>query len=273
MNLETRVYQALLKLYPRAFRDQYGEEMTRVFQDSLNSQGSSFGFWIRTVWDVISSASHERILGGKTMRTQNPIALIGGIAALLYGLIPAIALFTTGLLVVNVDDSNIWFYWSLESIGAIVIPSIAIFASLKSISPAPTRLQQFGCLLSIVALVFSRWFLVASIVPLVDLAVFRSPWIGTLITLGLPTGLLLMAFGQVIQTGIHHLQPLSKILIGISTMLVLSFLAMNWLKYMFSTEPQLFLIFLFCLVQLPWIRLGWLLLSSRQPHSAQARMA
>jgi hypothetical protein len=56
MNLETRIYQALLKLYPRAFRERYSEEMTRVFQESLSSQGSSFGFWMRTFLDVISSA-------------------------------------------------------------------------------------------------------------------------------------------------------------------------------------------------------------------------
>jgi hypothetical protein len=55
MNLETRIYQALLKLYPRDFRQEYGQEMTRVFQESLQSEGSSFGFWIRTFWDVISS--------------------------------------------------------------------------------------------------------------------------------------------------------------------------------------------------------------------------
>jgi hypothetical protein len=65
MNLELRIYQALLKLYPRAFRQEYSEEMTRVFQESLSSQGSGFGFWIRTFWDVISSAGRER--GGKTM--------------------------------------------------------------------------------------------------------------------------------------------------------------------------------------------------------------
>ena len=56
MNLETRIFRALLKLYPRAFRQEYGEEMTRVFQESLSSQGSGFRFWIRTFLDVISSA-------------------------------------------------------------------------------------------------------------------------------------------------------------------------------------------------------------------------
>jgi xanthine/CO dehydrogenase XdhC/CoxF family maturation factor len=65
MNLELQIFQALLKLYPQAFRQEYGKEMTRVFQESLSSQGSSFRFWARTFWDVISSAGRER--GGKTM--------------------------------------------------------------------------------------------------------------------------------------------------------------------------------------------------------------
>jgi hypothetical protein len=71
VNLETSIYQALLKLYPRAFRQEYSEEMTRVFQESLRSQGSSFRFWIRTFWDVISSTFmvQANIKRGGFMRT------------------------------------------------------------------------------------------------------------------------------------------------------------------------------------------------------------
>jgi hypothetical protein len=65
MNLETRIYQVLLKLYPREFRQEYGQEMTRVFQESLEQEGSSFGFWARTFWDAFSSASREHFLGGR----------------------------------------------------------------------------------------------------------------------------------------------------------------------------------------------------------------
>ena len=65
MNLEMRVYWALLKLYPRDFRDQYGEEMTRVFKESLEQEGSSFKLWIQTFADVLSSASREHVQGGR----------------------------------------------------------------------------------------------------------------------------------------------------------------------------------------------------------------
>jgi hypothetical protein len=267
MNLETRVYQALLKLYPRAFRQEYGEEMTRVFQENLKQEGSSFKLWIQTFADVFSSASREHFLGGQNMRNRNPIALIGGLAAVTYGFFVPAAVFIMKGATITITDSNYWLYWVLELFCAVVIPSIAIFASLKSISLAPTRIQQFGCLLSIAALVFSRWFVVVSIVPLVNLAVFRSLWIGPLTTIGLPAGLLLMVFGQVKHTGIYHQPPLSKLLIGIAAVLVLSFLSMNWLiNNMLAADAQSWLIFVFCLIQLPWIGLGWLLLSSRQLH-------
>jgi hypothetical protein len=82
MNLEMRIYQALLKLYPRAFRQQYGEEMTRVFQESLEREGSSFKLWIQTFADVFSSASREHVQGGH-MSLLNKLA---GISSILIGL-------------------------------------------------------------------------------------------------------------------------------------------------------------------------------------------
>jgi hypothetical protein len=60
-----RIYEILLKLYPREFREQYGEEMTRVFQENLASEGSSFKLWIQTFADVFSSASREHVQGGR----------------------------------------------------------------------------------------------------------------------------------------------------------------------------------------------------------------
>jgi hypothetical protein len=87
MNLEARIYQALLKLYPREFRDEYGEEMTRVFQESLSSQGSSFGFWMRVIWDVISSALRENLMKNFFVR-ETVIAIAGlGILNILNGFI------------------------------------------------------------------------------------------------------------------------------------------------------------------------------------------
>jgi hypothetical protein len=89
MNLEASIYQALLKLYPRAFRERYSEEMTRVFQESLSSQGSSFKLWIQTFADVFSSASREHVQGGR-MSLLNKLA---GISSVLIGVWQVVFLF------------------------------------------------------------------------------------------------------------------------------------------------------------------------------------
>jgi hypothetical protein len=73
-----RIYKILLNLYPRAFRDQYGEEMTRVFQENLASEGSSFKLWIQAFVDVLSSASREHVQGG-VMSLLNKLAGISSI--------------------------------------------------------------------------------------------------------------------------------------------------------------------------------------------------
>jgi hypothetical protein len=75
------IYKILLNLYPREFRDQYGEEMTRVFQENLASEGSSFKLWIQTFADVFSSASREHVQGDR-MSLLNKLA---GISSVLIG--------------------------------------------------------------------------------------------------------------------------------------------------------------------------------------------
>jgi hypothetical protein len=76
-----RIYKFLLNLYPRDFRDQYSEEMTRVFQENLASEGSSFKLWIQTFADVFSSASREHIQGGRVSLLNK----LAGISSVLIG--------------------------------------------------------------------------------------------------------------------------------------------------------------------------------------------
>ena len=59
-----RIYEALLKVFPRRFRERYGREMARLFDDryrearSLDTRPS---LWIATVWDVIRNGLSERV--------------------------------------------------------------------------------------------------------------------------------------------------------------------------------------------------------------------
>lgn len=62
-----RVFRALLRLYPRAFRDVYGEEMTRFFVERAARARATGGapavarLWVRTIIDVIATATAERV--------------------------------------------------------------------------------------------------------------------------------------------------------------------------------------------------------------------
>ena len=71
-----RVFQLLSKLYPRDFQNQYGAEMTRDFRENLEREGSSFGFWIRVIWDVISSATLEQFQGGFMLQKTAAVSAV-----------------------------------------------------------------------------------------------------------------------------------------------------------------------------------------------------
>jgi putative ABC transport system permease protein len=52
-----RLYRRLLRLYPRDFRDEYGEEMSRLFRDRT-SEGSS-RLWLQVLGDLLVHAPKE----------------------------------------------------------------------------------------------------------------------------------------------------------------------------------------------------------------------
>src|SRR5262245_52518105 len=66
-----RVYRALLWLYPSAFRDRFGDELTDFFRDRLRHERNDVRFWMHTVADVITAATRER-LGAQRRRVQSP---------------------------------------------------------------------------------------------------------------------------------------------------------------------------------------------------------
>ena len=62
MSGHDRAYRALLRLYPATFRDDYGEEMTRLFREQLrdarasNGRRAVAGLWTRAIADVLETA-------------------------------------------------------------------------------------------------------------------------------------------------------------------------------------------------------------------------
>jgi len=76
-----QVYSLLLKLYPKNYRQKFGEEMHFVFSQSLNEAYAEdnkkegvIKFWSRTVFDVIKSIVTEHLQnqkGGAIMKSKN----------------------------------------------------------------------------------------------------------------------------------------------------------------------------------------------------------
>jgi hypothetical protein len=65
-----RFYAALLHLYPRPFRDEYGSEMLAAFRDLRRVRGSSpVRFWAFVLADIVSAAARERLEGTRWLAT------------------------------------------------------------------------------------------------------------------------------------------------------------------------------------------------------------
>ena len=60
-----RFYGLLLRLYPTAFRAEFGEEMSQLFRDlrrtAVKSGGSDTLFWSRILWDLVRSAPAQHV--------------------------------------------------------------------------------------------------------------------------------------------------------------------------------------------------------------------
>jgi hypothetical protein len=164
MNLEMRVYRALLKLYPRAFRQEYGEEMTRVFQENLASEGSSFGFWIRTFWDVVSSATAEHATR-ENRPTKKPLIYLGGASLITLGIFDTLLasqVFRNDPLSLNrIDASGInLMYLLFLSFG---------FNALFALNRGRTVAHHFGSLVVRLGILLEVFYV---------LALFVTQWLG-----------------------------------------------------------------------------------------------
>src|SRR4051812_24857015 len=56
MNTYSRIYRALLLLYPARFRSRFGREMTQIFADCFEGLPQ---FWLRTIKDLCVSIPRE----------------------------------------------------------------------------------------------------------------------------------------------------------------------------------------------------------------------
>lgn len=80
-----RVYRAMLKAYPREFREQYGPQMAQTFGDLFREASETGGFlvlvglWMRTMLDLTKSVVAERgraNAGGASRKSPGAAALL-----------------------------------------------------------------------------------------------------------------------------------------------------------------------------------------------------
>jgi hypothetical protein len=157
-----RFYKILLNLYPREFQKQYSEEMTRVFQESLSNQGSGFGFWIRTFWDIVSSATAEHA-GCEHLPIKRPFIYLGGASLIALGIFDTLfsgqILWNDPLHLNQIDASNInLVFLLLASFGLNSL--LALNDSRTVIHHLGSLAVRFGILLEtvyVIALFVTQW--------------------------------------------------------------------------------------------------------------------
>ena len=218
-----RIFNLLLKLYPRAFREKYGEEMSRVFQESLHREGSSLQFWVRIGWDVISSALVE----SARSRTPRPLPRAALLLVSLLCLYFAIKNVLTSVATLTETPHLLYFPvsspfgFAFNAVFALLswIPFLAcgvVFAGRS------LRLDQFGLLMVLVNILGKHALGVASaLYSLYDQPSFLAAlaWHGTTL-LGL-FGALLMAWNRLaLPQHVIRLAGLAMLLWGLPRLLV-----------------------------------------------------
>lgn len=112
-NRSERVYEALLLVYPKRFRDAYGPQMVQVFGDLCREEWEKAGLvglvllWARTVLDLLGTAASERTRTAPGSTFVLPVA--GSPRMVRWGGAAAIVGAVCSLVALVLDDFSIAF--------------------------------------------------------------------------------------------------------------------------------------------------------------------
>ena len=123
VGISARVYRALLRAYPRALRDEYGDEMARCFKEMCREElegGGGLGLaalWARTLLELFHTALKER----STMLNRNAYRFAVGVA-LVAAFILVWSSLGVGIIGADGDPANIMYFGVLAVgiVGAMV---------------------------------------------------------------------------------------------------------------------------------------------------------
>ena len=111
-----RAYRSLLRAYPRGLRDEYGDEMARLFRDLCREaleDGGGLGLaalWARTLPESLYTALKER----STMLARNAYRSVGGVA------LATAFILLVPLLAMQITDEVVWDLADFVFAGALI---------------------------------------------------------------------------------------------------------------------------------------------------------
>jgi hypothetical protein len=134
------IYQQLLKLYPKPYREKYAEQMVQTLSDMLEDQTSGSGktlVWLRAYGDLpLTIISQSALALGDNFMTQTPtyIKRNGIIAALL--LVPFVAAAIADSLDMAINHQSLQHSWAwsmpVEMSWLLILPALAVLLALAS---------------------------------------------------------------------------------------------------------------------------------------------
>jgi hypothetical protein len=101
--MSERLYSRILRLYPRAFRERYAQEMRQVFHDRLRDEGA-LRVWLDVLGDAVISIPQQHIvrephpyypLSAVPLRAAEALMMRGAICSALAGFAVALLIFLT----------------------------------------------------------------------------------------------------------------------------------------------------------------------------------
>jgi hypothetical protein len=114
-----RTYERFLLLYPKSFRDRFGDDMRQVFADLMvhHSEGRPAVVWLRVVRDLVASVTRERatqVIGAGGRGPGTFLALAAFIAIAASGRLEAVLWVLPLVILPTVGLTQLYRAWSIR---------------------------------------------------------------------------------------------------------------------------------------------------------------
>lgn len=142
-----RVYELLLRLYPKSYRDEFGEEMKYVFSQSLQDayrEKGEFGIvgcLRKTIVDVVKSVfveHKEHLRGGEKMKKNHDLIMQNKIFG--YIGLATLVLLSVPFFLMQVTSEVAWDFVDFVVMGMLVFGVAFLFVAVARVIPKKYRL-------------------------------------------------------------------------------------------------------------------------------------